>query len=386
MPRNARVPAVTAIAAALVLAAGASGALAHGFRHHQPPPPPAAVFTNSVFFNGASLTHSTPGGPQTLSNPDDISFYGGHVFVGFQNGVGPQGQASSSGNPDSTVVELDLSGHAVAQWDIVGKCDGLTVDPYDGLVYATVNEDANSSLYTINPWSGSVTHYSYNEPLPHNGGTDAISFYDGTTLISASAPGTTGAGAPQASYPAVYEAWLNPETQIATVKPLFYDEANATLANVGPDLGSTTPLGLTDPDSNEDVPFYAPRFAGQFMLTSQGDQQQIFVAGAGTPSQSLAVLNVSASVDDTVWPSDQSGAIYTTDNGRDTVNKITGPFQPGSVIAAVTPCDENSAPATCPAPGYPPNYLGEIDPWTGNITALTVGGPAVAPQGMLFLP
>jgi len=375
-----------ALAAATLLALSATGALAHGFQRPFPSPPPANVFTNQVFFDGASLRHKIPGGSEPLADPDDISYVAGHIFVGFQNGVGPQGQASASGNLDSTIVELDLSGHALAQWDVLGKADGVTADPYDGLVYATVNEDANSSLYVINPWSGAVTHYAYSETLPHAGGTDAISFYDGMTLISASAPGTTGAGAPQPTYPAVYAATLDPATQIATVKPLFYDEAKASLANIGAGSGSTVTLGLTDPDSNEDVPFYAPRFAGQFMLTSQGDQQQIFVNAAGTPWQSLSVLNLSASVDDTAWPSDSQGAIYTTDNGRDTVNKITGPFKVGSVLAAVTPCDENSAPATCPAPGYPANYLGEIDPWTGQITAVTVDGPAVAPQGMLFLP
>jgi len=33
------------------------------------------------------------------------------------------------------------------------------------------------------------------------------------------------------------------------------------------------------------------------------------------------------------------------------------------------------APATCPAPlAYPANYLGALNPWTGQVTALTVGG------------
>jgi hypothetical protein len=52
-----------------------------------------------------------------------------------------------------------------------GKCDGLTANPATGLVVATVNEDAHSSLYTINPFTGQVVHYSYNKPLPHFGGT-----------------------------------------------------------------------------------------------------------------------------------------------------------------------------------------------------------------------
>ena len=45
----------------------------------------------------------------------------------------------------------------------------------------------------------------------------------------------------------------------------------------GPHLGKTVKLALTDPDSNEVVPWAAPRFGGAFMLTSQGDKEQIYV-------------------------------------------------------------------------------------------------------------
>jgi hypothetical protein len=143
---------------------------------------------------------------------------------------------------------------------------------------------------------------------------------------------------------------------------------------------------LTDPDSNENVPAYADRFAGDFMLTSQGDQEQIFVQDAGTPGQRLAVLSLSSSVDDTAWPSTERGTIYTTDNSDNSVYAITGPFRRGEVFVADTPCDESSAPATCPAPGFPPNFLGELNPWTGAISPVALTGPAPQAQGMLFRP
>jgi hypothetical protein len=243
-------------------------------------------------------------------------------------------------------------------------------------------------MYVIDPRAGrSVVHYSYNEPLPSNGGTDAISIYRGMILVSASAPGTTGAPAPQPTYPAVYRVVLDSATQIATVQPLFYDEASATGANRGgAQSGTTVSLALTDPDSNEDVPFYARRFAGDFMLTSQGDKQQIFVRHAGTRHQSLSVQNLSDSVDDTVWPSDRHGAIFATDNSNNTVNEITGPFSRGTVFVADTPCDANNAPSTCSGPGFPPNFLGQLNADTGTITPVNVVGPAFEPQGMLFLP
>jgi hypothetical protein len=97
---------------------------------------------------------------------------------------------------------------------------------------------------------GSVTHYSYSEPLPHNGGTDAISVYRGQILISASAPGTSGAAAPDAKYPAVYLVTLNQWTKVAHVSPLYYDEAPALQAN-GAKAGQAVDLAPTDSDSNE---------------------------------------------------------------------------------------------------------------------------------------
>jgi hypothetical protein len=155
--------------------------------------------TVSTILSGASLTHVfTPAGsttPQTesLSKPDDLTRLGDHLFVGFQNGVGPNGEPSTkSGNLDSTVVELTTGGRAVAQWDLQGKDDGLTADPGLHALVATVNEDGNSSLYTITPGTNSVAHYAYNEPLPHLGGTDAISVLGDQILISASAPGNNG--------------------------------------------------------------------------------------------------------------------------------------------------------------------------------------------------
>jgi hypothetical protein len=343
------------------------------------------VFTSHTFASGDKITHNTPSGSETISNPDDITSLNHRIYVGFQNGVGPQGEPSTTGNRDSTVVAFNRLGRAVAKWNIVGKCDGLTADTQTGKVIATVNEDAHSSIYLINP-HGAAVHYDYNVALPSKGGTDAISVYRGIVLISASAPGTTGTAAPQPTYPAIYRATFNSATHVAKVRALFYDEAHATIANLGSTHGDRVKLALTDPDSNEDVPSFAARFAGDFMLTSQGDKQQIFVKNAGTRHQSLSVLNLSSSVDDTAWPSDRHGAIYTTDNGNNTIYKITGSFTRGSVLVADTPCDENGAPSTCPGPGFPANFLGKLNPFTGAITRVNVVGPAVQAQGMLFLP
>jgi hypothetical protein len=378
--------AACALAAAPPAAASGSDQGPHGF----PGAGSGAALSAQTILSGNSLTHTfTVAGTSTtkteqLSDPDDITRLRHDIFVGFQNGVGPQGQASADGNLDSTVVELTTSGHVLTQWDVAGKTDGVTGDRDTGMVIATVNEDANSSLYAITPGGGGgVQHYQYNEPLPHNGGTDAISVVNGRLYISASAPGTTGTlPAPQPTFPAVYSVALDSVHSVATVTPVFFDEDPATVANVGTSQsGQTVNLALTDPDSNEVVPRHAPRFAGDFMLTSQGDLQQIFVSPW---DHKLSVLNLTQSVDDTAWPDGGHGALYATDSTNDTVDVVTGDFPSGPVVA-VTPCGSNSAPATCPAPpAFPANSLGSLNPWTGQITSLSVGGVALVPQGGLL--
>lgn len=383
-PRRAATTLATAAAALSMLTAGVATAASAQSRAAAAHP----VFHARAILSGSTLQHrfrkagSKKWHTEKLSLPDDITALGPAMFTGFQNGVGPQGQAAPDGNRDSTVVAFTRTGHALRQWDLRGKCDGLTADPLTGQVIATVNEDAHSSVYTINPVTGQVRHYHYSRPLPHQGGTDAISIYHGQVLVSASAPGTTGKAAPQPGYPAVYQVTFHPASRVAHIRAVFYDEAKATVANTH-GLGTVVRLGLTDPDSNEIVPPYALRFRGELMLTSQGDKEQIFLRSTIRPA--LTLLRLSQSVDDTAWASGP-GRIYTTDNAAGTVNVVTGPFRPGMVLVAVTPCDADNAPATCPAPGFPANYLGALNPWTGHISKLPVRGEALQPQGMLFAP
>ena len=397
--RAAKIIATAAIPASLLFA-GATAAVASPARtgasasSHALRQPPAQRYWVRQILNGMKLRHTfIPVGSakprsEPLADPDDITVLGRHLYTAFQNGVGPQGQASTDGNTDSTVVEFTAAGQVIRQWNIKGKCDGLTADTGRHLLIATVNEDANSSVYTITPRApvgAQIQHYRYNKPLPHKGGTDAISIYHGRVLISASAPGTTSKAAPQPTYPAVYSVTFHRATHVAAVSALFYDEARAAVANLGADHGKLVRLALTDPDSNEIVPHSGPRFAGDFMLTSQGNKEQIFVGPGLAFAPRLSVLRLSQSVDDTAWARSPFGRLYGADTSGDTVDVVTGRFPAHSIFVAVTPCDANNAPATCPAPGFPPNYLGSLNPWTGHITRVPVRGPAFEPQGMVFI-
>jgi len=380
--RTSKTQVMAAAAAAAVTAAGlltATTALtspAHAAALQQDGP----SYSVKTILNGANLRHanSRTGKREALTKPDDITQYGGNLYTAFQNGVGPQGQPAPDGNRDSTIVEFTPGGSVVAQWDVTGKVDGLTANPDTGDVIATVNEDLHSSLYDIT--GGTVVHYRYNEALPHHGGTDAISFFRGHMLISASAPGTTGASAPNAAYPAVYSVTLNSATHVATVEPYYGDGASAHQANLD-HVGERTTLALTDPDSSEIVPSAAPRFRGDFMLNSQGDLELIF----SSVHSSLWVLKIQQSIDDTAWPTGWNSTLYATDNAADTVNTVDSKlFWPGRAFVAVTPCNANTAPATCPGPGYPANYLGVLDMFTGKIVPVDLHGHALHPQGLVF--
>ena len=331
-----------------------------------------------------TLRHSyQPGGKgaartEPLTQPDDIVTLGGNLYVGFQNGVGSQGEASASGNLDSTLVEVTRTGSLVKQWDVTGKIDGMGADSTAGQVIATVNEDSKSSLYTVS--GGILTRYAYTpSPLPHLGGTDAVAAYQGKILISASAPGTSGKA--PASAPAVFAVTLNAGAKTAAAVPFFAGNAAATGVSA-PDAGKKVTLALTDPDSNGVVPPGSSAFAGDFMLNSQGDQELIFSAASG---QHLQVLKVSKPVDDIAWATSASGSLYATDSGADTVDAITGSFTPGTAYAAVAPCNANSAPSTCPGPGFPANSLGMINLKTGAVSNVTEIGP-VTPKGLIFVP
>jgi hypothetical protein len=384
---------VAVVAAGLLSTAGCSGSSSSSSSSSRPNSATASASASSSasasnstlsvkqIVLGTTLKHNfQPNGKgaaksESLSQPDDIVPLGGNIYVGFQNGVGSQGEASTSGNLDSTLVEFTPSGSVVSQWDVTGKIDGMGAG--SGQVFATVNEDSKSSLYTVS--GATVTHYAYTPSLPHLGGTDAVAVYNGKILISASAPGTDGKA--PASAPAVYAVTLNAGAKTAAVAPFFADNATATGVN-GSNSGKKVTLALTDPDSNAVVPSTSPKFGGDFVLNSQGDEELIF---SGASGNSLQVLKLSNSVDDIAWATSATGTLYTTDATSNTVDTITGTFTPGTLYTAVTPCNLNSAPSTCPAPGYPANSLGTIDLTTGKIGAVTTNG-GVMPKGMIFVP
>ena len=363
---------VAVVAAGLLGTAGCSSSSSSSASPSASPSAPAGTL---------SVKQIVLGSTQHLSQPDDIVTLGGNIWVGWQKGVGSMGEPAPSGNLDSALTEYTPSGHLVNSWKLKGKIDGMGADPAANRVIVTVNEDGNSSLYTVSS-GGTVTHYTYSpSPLPHLGGTDSVSVYQGKILIAASAPGTGGKAPKNA--PAVYVVTLSGGT--ATAAPFFAINATATAAN-GSSSGSKVALALTDPDSTEIAPTNSAAFAGDFMLNSQGDLQLIFSDATGT---NLKVLKLSQAVDDSAWATSASGTLYVTDSSANTIDALTGTFKPGTMYTAVAPCNANSAPSVCPAPSPSPygnNYLGTIDLTSGTVSKVTTVIGPVIPKGMIFVP
>ena len=90
-------------------------------------------------------------------------------------------------------------------------------------------------------------------------------------------------------------------------------------------------------------------------------------------------------MDDTAWATSANGALYTTDSTANTVDVVFGVMSVGTAYTAVTPCNANSAPATCPAPGFPANYLGTVNLSTGALPKVPVAGAPLQPKGMIFV-
>jgi hypothetical protein len=276
---------ITSIAALAAFPAAASAA-----------PTVSSGFTVQPFATATAGANA----PTAISGPDDITYLDGHIFVGWQNGVGTKGEPGPNG-PDSTLVEYSRSGSALNSWQPTGKIDGLGANPSTDQVIATVNEDGNSSLATVNPdrgFAGRVTHYTYS-PAPDStssggvftgGGTDGVSVYRGEIVLGASNPAPPNATA-------AFRVRLDRRTHIARLGPAFADNAPARNALTG----KKVTLALTDPDSNAVVPGSSSRFAGDFVLDSQADQQLVFADGLHPDGSRLQQLPLTHGGTSAAW-------------------------------------------------------------------------------------
>lgn len=282
--------------------------------------------------------------------PDSIAVVDDHVFVGYGDGVAPDGSDGKS----STIVEYSMNGDIVWTYTVKGHNDGLRVNPRTKQLWALQNEDANPNLVIIDPKTNTQTLYTFG-PTPHGGGYDDISFRGSDVFISASNP----ANNPNLA-PAIVKAQISGSTVVVT--PAVSAAATAT------DIPTNTPvdLNLQDPDSMIFNPL------GDLVLDSQADAELIIVHHVGYPDQAVYHLGLiengsSAQIDDTVFATSSHGVILVSDRDGETVYAISrNIFAPSAVYSAT------------------PAAVAELDPNTGILTDVVTG--MVSPHGMAFIP
>ena len=353
-----RVVAATAIGAALLVIEGAAALGGTVQTHARAVAGPAvpAGFTATLF----------AAAPAGLTHPDDITRLDGNVFVSYQNNANADGTPAGA---QSTVAEFGAGGAVLNQWNLTGRCDGLTADPQAQQVLATINEDANSSLAVIQPKADPgaqvrLLTYSPDPATVSGGGTDALTILDGAIYVSASNPSGS-------TVPALYRLTLPRHGSTAYLEPVFADNAQAAQGNTG--TNGTTTLSLTDPDSNAAVPASSPRFAHDLVLDSQADSQLVFASHPGTPEQSLTLLNLAGGpqVDDIRWADTSGGDLYAVDQQANQIWVISGPFPAGVAYASV--------PAGSPMAGT----IGRVDWSSGSVTPFATG--LASPKGLLYV-
>ena len=345
-----------------------------GVAQAAPKAPPA--FTVKVFAGAPS--HATFG-------PDDITSLNGNVIVAWQNGIGPKGEAGPHKVLNSTVVQYRHSGSVANKWSLPGKVDGISGD--GSRLVATANEDGDSVLYVIKPGAAKknqVVQYAY-KPAPDakgssavhtGGGTDSVQVVNGQILVTASAPTHSGRAATFRVTLATTKRG-KVVTHVAMLASAFLGNSHATDAV----SGNTVSLHLTDPDSNALVPTGSgDLFAGDYVLSSQADDQLVFAAGLGSGHATLTRLALSygptgikAGIDDVRWAPADNATLYAVDNKAGKIYKIRGPFTAGEAIASLDTVGSASRGGTLATLN---DGSGELDPFVTGLKAA---------KGLLFM-
>jgi hypothetical protein len=291
--------------------------------------------------------------PTGASKPDSITVEGANVFVGYGNGVPPDG----SGGGSSTIVEYSSTGAVVQTWSVLGHNDGLKVDPQTGNVWALQNEDASPNLAILNPLTGAQHVYTFG-PVANGGGYDDIAFLNGEVFLTESNP----QGNPNTA-PAVVEATLV-GSRVEVLPVLFGNSTAFDLVT-----HKSVKLNLQDPDS------MTVDAAGDLVLTSQSDNEIVIIHNPDQANQSASLLplttpgGTTASVDDTLFPPNAAGDVLLTDQATGTIYRLTGKAIDSNIVLSAE---------------LDLGQLASLNTGTGVLTPIVSG--LTNPRGLAFLP
>lgn len=331
--------------------------------------------TLALLLMSAGVSHASPSTPQSTSNPvglsgynisvfargtsaytqpDSVEKYGQYIYVGYQN----HGKPDGSDHKFSTIVQYTLQGKVEHTYSILGHNDGMRFNPYTHQLWATANEDANAHLYVINPNTGAIKRYDFNQPAPHEGGYDDMAFTNGMAFVAASNPTLNSQGINTA--PALGKITLRGNKVIVT--PVLY--GNATATNTVTNQKVT--LNLTDPDS------ISLDLQGNVVLDSQGDAEIITIHHTGLSNQSVTVVPLGTQVDDSAWVTAHEGRLIVADTAMNVVYSVRYNFTRGTVYTEA-PGDSGVA-----------GFIGTVNLTTGTITPVIIG--LGSPSGLIFIP
>ena len=243
--------------------------------------------------------------PAGSSAPNSIATVGDKVYIGYGNGGDPTG----AGGATSTIAEYSKTGALIGTVSVAGHNDGLRYNATTRTLWALQNEDASPTLVQIAPATLAATAPVAFSSTPHGGGYDDVAFGGGNTFVSASAP---------ANSPNTGPAIVRVNGTGAVLGTVLAGDATATVLNPG---GGTTTLNLQDPDSLTFGP------SGALVLDSQSDQLLVFVGNPGLAGQTVGVLNLASTVDDTVFAGAECSGCWsaTASRTRSTRSRGTSP-------------------------------------------------------------
>ncbi|TYL91354.1 hypothetical protein FXB40_29080 [Bradyrhizobium rifense] len=291
--------------------------------------------------------------------PDSITAADGTIFVEYGNNADSTGAGGSS-----TIVQYDKNGSIEHTYTIAGSVDGLKYNPYTGEIWALQNQDGNSTLTLIDPFTHHVTGpLSFANPSATRGYDDVV-FKGDKVFLSYTNPNGTGD-------PTLVEL-LNGDHPSGTLLTTTILTDGATGFDTV--TGKTAVVPQSDPDSLKLAP------NGDMIFTDGADGTIIDVQNPGTGSQAIAFTTIkgipagsigNAGLDDVIKPGATAGTFYMTD----TKSGIVYSFHASGLHTT----DYYASVASL-------GGFGQVDPTTGVFTPIVTGSQFASAHGLLFVP
>lgn len=294
----------------------------------------APSFTQSVFATA----------PAGASGPDSVTVAAGSVWVAYDGNA-----LSSDGSlPQGTslVARYDPANGALqSAYSVAGDVDGLKYDAATGMMWATQNQDANSSVTLINTSSNATTPVHYAVTSSTQGIDDLVFAPQGTFLSMTNPSSPTDATLVQVvpgSSP----------IQVTTVAT-----AGQAGLNIATGAQNYVP-GVVNTDSLKLAP------NGDLVQTTGNRDTLLFIHNAGLPGTSFSYLTLHSAagtvtgLDDSLYLTSSSGRIFAAASNTDQLFEIDySGVTPGTLVASIGSLKE----------------IGFVDPETGNVTPFVTG-------------